>query len=68
MGAPGAARSGKMTQLKQVCLYCGCSPGSLETTEGDPALISHGVCSVEKVNDVVLLRIEDAQSSLPEDA
>jgi hypothetical protein len=33
-------------ELKQVCIYCGCSLGSLETTEGDPSLISHGVCSI----------------------
>ena len=35
-----------MKELKQVCLYCGCYLGSLETTDGDPTLISHGVCSI----------------------
>ena len=34
-----------MTEIKQVCLYCGCYLGSLKTAEGVPELISHGVCS-----------------------
>jgi hypothetical protein len=35
-----------MTEMKQVCLYCGCYLGSVETTLGDSTLISHGVCSI----------------------
>jgi hypothetical protein len=35
-----------MAEMKQICLYCGCYLGSVETTEDDPTLISHGVCSI----------------------
>ena len=35
-----------MAEMKQVCIYCGCHLGSVETTDGDPTPISHGVCSI----------------------
>lgn len=35
-----------MAEMKQICLYCGCYLGSVETTKDDPTLISHGVCSI----------------------
>jgi hypothetical protein len=35
-----------MTEMKQVCLYCGCYLGSVEAPPGDPTPISHGVCSI----------------------
>jgi hypothetical protein len=35
-----------MAEMKQICLYCGCYLGSVETTEDDPVCISHGVCSI----------------------
>jgi hypothetical protein len=34
-----------MTEMTQVCLYCGCYLGSVEAPPGDSMLISHGVCS-----------------------
>jgi hypothetical protein len=35
-----------MSELKQVCMYCGCYLGSLEAEPDNPTLISHGICSV----------------------
>ena len=35
-----------MAEMKQICLYCGCYLGSMETTEDDPSRISHGVCTI----------------------
>jgi hypothetical protein len=34
-----------MSELKQVCMYCGCHLGRLEAAPGDPTLISHGICA-----------------------
>jgi hypothetical protein len=35
-----------MAKMKQVCIYCGCCVGSVETTEDDPTVLSHGVCPI----------------------
>lgn len=33
-----------MAEMKQLCMYCGCYLGSMETSPGDTDSISHGLC------------------------